>query len=49
MYERSLAILEKVLGLDHPHVALLLNNWASLLRDQVRAVMHLWDVSCGAL
>ena len=49
MFERSLAIWEKVLGPDHPDVAKSLNNSALLLHDQVRAVMHFWDVSCGAL
>ena len=34
MYERSLAIREKVLGPDHPNVAQSLNNLAGLYRDQ---------------
>ena len=49
LYERSLAIREKVQGPDHPDVAKSLHNWALLLHDQVRAVMHYWAVSCGAL
>ena len=28
LYERSLAILEKVLGPEHPHVAAVINNLA---------------------
>ena len=35
LYERSLAIKEKVLGLEHPHVAISLNNLAMLFHDQV--------------
>ena len=35
LYERSLAIREKVLGPDHPHVASSLNNLAGLLANQV--------------
>ena len=36
LYERALAIKEKVLGPEHPDVALSLNNLASLHRDQGR-------------
>ena len=36
LYERSLAIREKVLGPDHPGVATGLNNLAELLKSQVR-------------
>ena len=36
LYERSLAIREKVLGPDHPDVAGSLNNLAMLLYNQVR-------------
>ena len=36
LYERSLAIREKVLGPDHPDVASSLNNLAMLLNNQVR-------------
>ena len=36
LYERSLAIREKVLGPDHPDVATCLNNLAGLLESQVR-------------
>ena len=39
LYERSLAIHEKVLGPDHPDVAMVLNNQANLLIAQVRTVM----------
>ena len=46
--ERSLAILEKVLGPDHPDVAMALNNRAELVKAQVRAVTLLQDISCGA-
>jgi tetratricopeptide (TPR) repeat protein len=31
-YDRALAILEKALGPDHPHVALFLENYVVLLR-----------------
>ena len=48
LFERSLAILEKVLGPDHPDVAMALNNRATLLQDQVTAVMGVQDISCGA-
>ena len=34
MLERALAIWERVFGPDHPHVAISLNNLASLLTDQ---------------
>ena len=42
LFERSLAIWEKVLGPDHPKMATALNNRANLLRAQVRAVMYLY-------
>ena len=34
LYKRSLAIFEKVLGPDHPSVAMALNNLAALYRNQ---------------
>ncbi len=34
LYKRSLAIREKALGPEHPHVAVSLNNLAALYRDQ---------------
>ena len=34
MYERSLAIWEKTFGLEHPDLALALNNLAGLLETQ---------------
>ncbi len=34
LYQRSLAIVEKALGPEHPHVATSLNNLARLYRDQ---------------
>lgn len=40
LYERSLAIDEKVYGPDHPEVATDLNNWAALYEVQVRAKMY---------
>ena len=43
LFERSLAIREKVLGPDHPDVAQSLNNRALLLQDQVRTVRILQD------
>ncbi len=36
-YQRSLAILEKALGPDHPNVAQSLENYAALLRATGRA------------
>ena len=38
LYQRALAIDEKVYGPDHPDVAGALNNWAQLLNEQVRDV-----------
>ena len=35
LYDRALAIDEKVLGPDHPDVAMDLNNKAALLSDMV--------------
>lgn len=43
--QRSLIIREKVLGPYHPDVAHSLNNWASSLVDQVRAV-HMKQKRC---
>ena len=37
IYERALAIREKVLGSEHPDVAATLNDRAGLLTSQVRA------------
>ena len=48
LFERSLAIREKVLGPDHPHVAKSLNNRAGLLQDQVKAAMAFQEISYGA-
>ncbi len=36
LYQRSLAILEKTLGPEHPNVALSLENYAALLRKTKR-------------
>ena len=36
LYKRSLAILEKALGPDHPHIAKSLENYAALLRKTGR-------------
>ena len=33
LYQRSLAIREKVLGPEHPHVATSLENYAALVRQ----------------
>ena len=38
LFKRTQEILEKKLGQDHPNVAVMLNNRASLLKAQVRAV-----------
>ena len=35
-YQRALAIWEKALGPEHPHVAASLENYAALLRDTGR-------------
>ncbi len=37
LYQRSLAIMEKVLGPEHPSVATSLENYAALLRQTARA------------
>ena len=37
LYQRSLAILERALGPEHPHVAQSLENYAALLRQTARA------------
>ena len=37
LYRRSLAILEKALGPEHPNVAQSLENYAALLRETGRA------------
>ncbi len=37
LYRRSLAIWEKALGLEHPDVATVLENYAALLRETTRA------------
>ena len=37
LFKRSLAILEKALGPEHPDVAASLENYASLLRQTARA------------
>ncbi|MEE8199821.1 MAG: tetratricopeptide repeat protein [Candidatus Acidoferrales bacterium] len=36
LYRRALAIREKILGPDHPRVALVLENYATLLRQTGR-------------
>lgn len=38
LYERATKVLQTALGPDHPNVATSLNNWAGLLKGQVRAV-----------
>ena len=42
LYERSLALLEKALGPDHPDVAASLNNLAGLLNSQVGVDPFVW-------
>ncbi len=37
LYQRSLAIWEKAVGPEHPHVAASLENCAALLRQTARA------------
>ena len=51
LYDRSLAIREKVFGPDHPAVATALNNRAVLLYKQVIAIIfsrEILVVLCGA-
>ncbi len=36
LYQRALAIAEKALGPEHPHVATSLENYAALLRETER-------------
>lgn len=38
LYWQSQVKREKVLGPEHPDVAVVLNNWAALMKSQVRAV-----------
>ena len=45
LYQRALAIDEKVLGPDHPDVAADLNNRAGLLESQVRATRNFLEDS----
>ena len=40
LYERCQAIEEKVLGPEHPSLAITLNNRSGLLKNQVRAVRN---------
>ena len=49
LYDRSLAIREKVYGPDHPAVATALNNRAALLQKQVRATRIFEEHYCDAL
>ena len=44
MYERALAIREKVLGPDHPKVAESLNDQAVFFNNQVRTVANSKDL-----
>ncbi len=37
LYKRALAIVEKALGPEHPHVATSLENYSALLRQTARA------------
>ncbi len=37
LYQRSLAIVEKALGPEHPDLATSLENYAALLRETARA------------
>lgn len=45
LYERSLAVREKVLGPDHPDLTLSLNNRAELLLVQVKPPEFGWEFS----
>ena len=47
LYKRSLDIDEKAYGPDHPEIAIVLNNWAGLLKSQVRAVINFQESCCG--
>lgn len=46
LYERSLAIREKSLGLNHPDVAVSRNNLAGLRKMLVRAARDLLEDPC---
>lgn len=48
LHRRSLEILERGLGPDHPSVATSLNNLAGLLKAQVRAIRQFQICSCSA-
>lgn len=48
LYERSLAILEKVLGPEHPDLASSLNNRAELLLVQVKTTRKLPENISGS-
>lgn len=47
LHERCQAIQEKVLGPEHPSLAITLSNRAKLLQSQVRAVRHNQGCSSG--
>ena len=51
LYARSLAIREKVLGLEHPDVASSLSNRAELLKCQVRMLLLgiMFENYCGVV
>ena len=37
LHQRALSIVEEALGLEHPHVAIVLENYAVLLRETGRS------------
>ncbi len=56
LYQRALAIREKVLGAEHPHTALSLNNLGLLYEDQgqfeqalplLERAVEIWEKSLG--
>ena len=47
LYERCQQIMEKVLGPEHPSLAMTLNNRAMLLESQVRAIRRVLEHSSG--
>lgn len=47
LYRRAQEIFEKSLGPNHPHVATVIGDRASLLEAQLRAVGKLREIPCG--
>ena len=45
LYEEAIAIFKKVLGEEHPNVAILMNNLAGLHQQQVRLWAHFRSIT----